>query len=68
MSGAVEKVDEENVKTYEKNVKRAASLFEKENIVGLIEPINPYSVPKYYMNSFHKGNTISRHQRTLLNF
>ncbi|KDR18001.1 putative hydroxypyruvate isomerase isoform X2 [Zootermopsis nevadensis] len=55
MSGAVEKVDEENVKTYEKNIKHAASLFEKENILGLIEPINPYSVPNYYMNSFHKG-------------
>jgi hydroxypyruvate isomerase len=58
MSGAVENVNEENVKTYEKNVKQAASLFEKENIIGLIEPINPYSVPKYYMNSFHKGSNI----------
>jgi hydroxypyruvate isomerase len=58
MSGAVEKVDEENVKTYEKNIKHAASRFEMENIVGLIEPINPYSVPKYYMNSFHKGTQL----------
>lgn len=55
MSGAVEKVNEENVKTYEKNIKHAASLFEKENIIGLIEPINPFSVPKYYMNDFQKG-------------
>lgn len=55
MSGAVEKVNEENVKTYEKNIKHAASLFEKESIIGLIEPINPYSVPKYYMNDFQKG-------------
>jgi hydroxypyruvate isomerase len=58
MSGTVEKVDEENVRTYENNIKCATSLFEKENIVGLIEPINPYSVPKYYMNSFHKGIVI----------
>ena len=56
MSGAVETVNEINVETYEKNIKRAASVFEKENIIGLIEPINPYSVPKYYMNNFHKGS------------
>jgi hydroxypyruvate isomerase len=55
MSGAVEEVNEENVKTYEKNIKHAATLFEKESIIGLIEPINPYSVPKYYMNDFQKG-------------
>lgn len=55
MSGAVETVNEANVETYEKNIKHAASVFEKENIIGLIEPINPYSVPKYYMNNFHKG-------------
>ena len=57
MSGAVETVNEANVETYERNIKHAASVFEKENIIGLIEPINPYSVPKYYMNNFHKGTT-----------
>ncbi|XP_069694497.1 putative hydroxypyruvate isomerase [Periplaneta americana] len=55
MSGAVQKETEENAITYEKNLRHAVSVFEKENIVGLIEPINPYSVPKYYMNSYHKG-------------
>jgi hydroxypyruvate isomerase len=56
MSGAVETVNKENVATYEKNMRHAASVFWKENIVGLIEPINPYSVPKYYMNNFHQGS------------
>ena len=57
MSGAVETVNEANVETYEKNIKYAASVFEEKNIIGLIEPINPYSVPKYYMNNFHTGST-----------
>ncbi|GLH10955.1 Putative hydroxypyruvate isomerase [Gryllus bimaculatus] len=55
MSGRVEDVTRENADTYEKNIRYATSLLEKENIVGLIEPINPYSVPKYYMNSYEKG-------------
>ena len=55
MSGTVEKVEDAHDNTYFKNIKKAANLFEKENIIGLIEPINQYSVPKYYMNSFEKG-------------
>lgn len=55
MSGAVEKVEDSHVNAYYKNIKHAADVFEKENIIGLIEPINPYSVPNYYMNSFEKG-------------
>ncbi|PSN55402.1 putative hydroxypyruvate isomerase [Blattella germanica] len=55
MSGAVKKVEDANDAEYLKNMKYAASLFEKHKIVGLIEPINPYSVPNYYMNSFDKG-------------
>ena len=55
MSGAVQKEEETHATTYFKNIKQATKLFEKENIIGLIEPINPYSVPKYYMNNFDKG-------------
>lgn len=42
--------------TYERNLRFAVNLLEKENIVGLIEPINKYVIPRYYMNSFDKGN------------
>lgn len=44
-----------NDSTYENNLRYAANLLEKENILGLIEPINKYSVPNYYMNSYEKG-------------
>ncbi|CAH1103094.1 unnamed protein product [Psylliodes chrysocephalus] len=44
-----------NDSTYENNLRYAANLLEKENILGLIEPINKYSVPNYYMNSYEKA-------------
>ncbi|KAJ9579304.1 hypothetical protein L9F63_024593 [Diploptera punctata] len=55
MSGVVKEPGEAHASVYYKNIKYAASLFEKENIIGLVEPINPYSVPNYFMNSFEKG-------------
>ncbi|XP_049783206.1 putative hydroxypyruvate isomerase [Schistocerca cancellata] len=60
MSGNAENPSSVNDDIYEKNIKYAASLFEKEGIVGLIEPINPHSVPNYYMNNFSKGLDIVR--------
>ncbi|XP_044755450.1 putative hydroxypyruvate isomerase [Coccinella septempunctata] len=56
MSGRVlEGVSQANDNAYLQNLKYAAGLLEKENIVGLIEPINSYSVPNYYMNSYKKA-------------
>lgn len=55
MSGKVENVTDENIQTYEKNIKYAASLLASHNIVGLIEPINNQTVPYYFMNSYEKG-------------
>ncbi|XP_067003135.1 putative hydroxypyruvate isomerase [Anabrus simplex] len=55
MSGRVENITRECDQAYENNMRYAADLLSKENIVGLIEPINPYSVPKYFMNSYDKG-------------
>lgn len=55
MSGVVEKVTDEHCQVYEKNIRLAASMLEKENMMGLIEPINPYSVPFYFMNSYDRG-------------
>ncbi|XP_045475202.1 putative hydroxypyruvate isomerase [Harmonia axyridis] len=50
--GPVSKVNDE---VYVKNLKYAVGLLEKENILGVIEPINSYSVPNYYMNSYNKA-------------
>lgn len=46
---------DENHKAYIKNLQYAAKKFEQENIIGLIEPINKYSVPGYYLNNYEKG-------------
>ncbi|KOC60941.1 Putative hydroxypyruvate isomerase [Habropoda laboriosa] len=40
---------------YVRNLSYAVEKFKKENIIGLIEPINNITVPNYYMNSFQKG-------------
>ncbi|XP_053995082.1 putative hydroxypyruvate isomerase [Hylaeus volcanicus] len=55
MSGKVSKVTSDNDDVYEKNLLYAVEYFQREGIVGLIEPINSISVPNYYMNSFQKG-------------
>ncbi|XP_050293759.1 putative hydroxypyruvate isomerase [Anthonomus grandis grandis] len=56
MSGRVEgPCSEANDAAYINNLKYAAKILEKENIIGLIEPINKYSVPNYYMNSYEKA-------------
>lgn len=58
MSGKVNKVTAVNDDVYVKNLSYALQKFEKEGIVGLIEPINNITVPNYYMNSFQKGNLL----------
>lgn len=55
MSGLVLSPTKENDKVFEKNLRLAAAVFEKEEIIGVIEPINGYSVPNYYMNDFNKA-------------
>ncbi|XP_072402033.1 putative hydroxypyruvate isomerase isoform X1 [Diabrotica undecimpunctata] len=40
---------------YENNLQWAVQLLEKEDIMGLIEPINNYSVPNYYLNSYERA-------------
>lgn len=52
MSGAVQSPSTPNHEAYEKNIRWATKVFEKENITGLIEPINQRSVPNYYMSSY----------------
>jgi len=52
MSGTVENPCSVNHETYEKNIRWATQIFEKEQIVGLVEPINQRSVPSYYLSSY----------------
>lgn len=51
---------EENDAIYRKNIKYAAEILKSENLLCLIEPINNYAVPNYYLNSYDKGK---RHRR-----
>ncbi|CAG2062114.1 unnamed protein product, partial [Timema podura] len=60
MAGTVNEPTEEHAKVYEDNLRFASKLLENEGIVGLIEPINCYSVPKYYLNSYEKGLEVLR--------
>ena len=38
--------------TYLENLKYAATVLEEEGILGVIEPINPVSVPGYILNDY----------------
>ena len=44
-----------NEETLRKNLAVAIPLLEEAKVVGLIEPINSYSVPEYFLNSFELG-------------
>ncbi|XP_032664165.1 putative hydroxypyruvate isomerase isoform X2 [Odontomachus brunneus] len=55
MSGTVVSPTIDNDAIYEKNLLHAIEKCQQEDIVVVIEPINNYSVPNYYMNNFRKG-------------
>lgn len=55
MAGTVTQPTEANHKVYEKNLTYVAQIFEKKGIIGLIEPINKYSAPGYYLNSYDRA-------------
>ncbi|EDX16031.1 GD12017 [Drosophila simulans] len=42
-------------KTYTANLKIAADSLRASKMIGVIEPINKYAVPGYYMNSYSKA-------------
>ena len=46
---------EEATQIFLGNLKRAIPLLENAGVVALIEPINPWSVPGYNMDSFKDG-------------
>ena len=41
--------------TLRENLKNSIQILEESKIVGLIEPINPFSVPGYFLNDFDMG-------------
>lgn len=55
MAGKLDTVTAKNWETYESNLKYAADLLKGVNIMGVIEPVNQRSVPKYVMSDFNKG-------------
>ncbi|KAF0774098.1 putative hydroxypyruvate isomerase [Aphis craccivora] len=55
MAGIVVQPTEVNHQTYEKNLTYAALIFETKGIMGVIEPINKYSAPGYYLNSYEQA-------------
>lgn len=40
-----------------RNLQFAAEQLESTGIIGVIEPINNYSLPGYYLSSYEKGVT-----------
>lgn len=57
MSGRRSKDHDErtHLATLEANLNHAVSRLSAENIIGLIEPLNPVSTPGYFLNSFETG-------------
>ncbi|XP_063380979.1 putative hydroxypyruvate isomerase [Cydia fagiglandana] len=55
MAGRLDTVTSENWTTYENNLKYAAELLKDDNILGVIEPINQHSVPKYFLSDYGKA-------------
>lgn len=58
MSGAVQTKTPDHMTTYKSNLSLAAKMLSEHNIIGVIEPINKYSVPNYFLNDYQKGKTI----------
>lgn len=57
MAGKLEQISQNNWDTYENNLNYAADVLRAENLLGVIEPINQYSVPQYFLSDFGKGIT-----------
>ena len=55
MSGKVGDTDKGSVDVLRKNLLSALPLLAENDIVGLIEPINKYSVPGYFLSDFDTG-------------
>lgn len=71
MAGLTEGDSKEHLLTYKNNLKYSAEILKMEDMVGLIEPINKFALPSYFMNSFETACGIireinSKHIRLLM--
>ncbi|XP_050672423.1 putative hydroxypyruvate isomerase isoform X4 [Leptidea sinapis] len=55
MSGKVDHVTPENWEVFEKNLNYAANELKKYELLGVIEPINQHTVPKYFLSDYGKA-------------
>ncbi|CAH2054457.1 unnamed protein product, partial [Iphiclides podalirius] len=55
MAGKLENATPRNWETYENNLKYAAVALKQVNLLGVIEPINQHSVPKYFLSDYEKA-------------
>ncbi|KOB71362.1 Hydroxypyruvate isomerase [Operophtera brumata] len=55
MAGTLEHVSQIHWDTYESNLQYAADVLRTEGLMGVIEPINHYSVPHYFLSDFGKA-------------
>lgn len=45
----------EHDEVYVENLRYCAGELQQRDMIGLIEPINKYALPGYFLNSFEKG-------------
>lgn len=45
---------------YVENLKYCAKELQQRDMIGLIEPINKYSLPGYFLSSYDKGGCLSQ--------
>lgn len=57
MSGKIDPNTQGSEETLKQNLRFATGTLQEHGIVGLIEPINHYSVPGYFLNNFELGET-----------
>lgn len=62
MAGKLENATTKNWETYENNLRYAADALKKSNLLGVIEPINQHSVPKYFLSDYGKGKVYYNRQ------
>lgn len=62
--------DEKNDAFYLANLRVAAQLLNDANLIGVIEPINKYSLPGYYLNCYEKAikniKSVNQHNLRLM--
>lgn len=58
MSGRVSDDTKGSLEVLKSNLKRAIPILSQAGIIGLIEPINPYWVPNYFLNDFDVAESV----------